>query len=133
MKSLYTFLLILLAACPILSFGQTSSALMGKWKLVSIDKYGIDLPTGNKDYFLDFQKETIQFTVIPNQCYQAYHIDGNTIVIEGEKGCEKKVEENLPENILQVNAEIDYSGKFIIKDGILTITNERASYKLVRK
>ena len=133
MKTIRPFIIILLMIIPLVSSGQTSEALMGHWKLISIDKYGIELEVEDKDYFLEFQKSTIQFTIVPNQCYENYHIEGNSIITDGERGCESKVLPNPPETVKNANAQIDYNGKYTLRDGKLTITNDKATFHLVRK
>ena len=133
MKTIRHIKILACLTIPFLTYGQSSPMLMGEWQLITIEKYGFELDVADKEYYLEFLQSTIEFTIIPNECSQNYHVTGTKIITEGERGCQTNVVEDLPETVVNANHEIDYSGQFILREGVLTIENDNAIFRLKRK
>ncbi len=105
---------------------ETNFGLNGTWDLVKIEMGNETLfPKYERGFHLTIKDSSMIFNREMNRCFCKIRIDKNTIT-SGNTSCTKVAEQDPISNYL------DYSGAYILKDSLLTLTNKIGKIYLVK-
>lgn len=96
--------------------------LIGKWKLVQIDKHGVIITPKKKDYYLIISPKSIRYNLEINRCEtDSFSIDEKNIILYNFACTEICCDDQLE----PISIYLNYSGTYQLKDSLLTIFNKK--------